>query len=210
MWRRTDLHQLRQYDGDLTKGIVDSWWPMVNAGYWYEVCGYGTTGGTNNTTLTSGSEYAVPFVLGCNATLNGIAVYCITSAASSTLRAGVRNDSGTAIPGSTVLYDGGTVASTTTGAKTWAPSLATVGGRIYWVTVTAQGGAPAIYGSSIAMPLVASSTAGTPAQADFNTGNGGGYIASGAGQGALPGSYTVTGILAGTLKIMLKFTSVSR
>jgi hypothetical protein len=212
-WHRTDLHQARYYDGDLVKGLgIDSvCLPMVNPGYWYALCGYSTTGGSSTFSTVSGTEYAMPLVCGLNGTRSGIAVNVGTGVAATTLRAGIRADSGSCTPvAAAPLYDGGTVTSTTSSqVRTWAPSLAIVAGRIYWVTITPQGGAPGITGQSIAHPLIGITTT-TPVTTDITTGSPGAYAASGAGQGALPSAYTITGVVAGSLKILVKFSAASR
>lgn len=94
--------------------------------------------------LTQSAEYGLPLFLPADKVLIGLGIDVTATAASSSIRLGVRADDGTGnLNPSTLLLDAGVVdSSSSTGFKEITGlSLALPKGR-YWLTATAQGGAP--------------------------------------------------------------------
>lgn len=97
---------------------------------------------TGNLTTTASREYAVPFILPAGRSVSSIQCVVNTAAASSVLRFGWRaNDD--AWPAG-LVSDLGTVDASTTGVKSLAAAFAPPPGRLFWITITAQGGTPAV------------------------------------------------------------------
>lgn len=148
----------------------------------------GPQGSRTTAAMTQSVEYSVPVYLAAGGTLSKIGCEITTGAASTTVRLGVRADSG-GTPGS-LLLDAGTVdgsAVTASGIEITGLSLRLAPG-LYWFTATAQGGSPTVRAQTgDQTPSVAPSLA-SAIGATTSTG----YITAATVTGALPSTYTVS------------------
>lgn len=135
-------------------------------------------------TPTQSVEYAIPVMFSA---IPGACTYIgvnVTSAvAASAARLGIRADAGLDIPfPGALITDAGTVATTGTGWKEVAITDLLVPYRLYWLTLTSQGGAPSYTGINASGWGVVSTT--NPAALALNC-----YTQTGV-TGALPADFT--------------------
>lgn len=115
---------------------------QVITGRWYGTL----VAAANNPTNPQDDLCLFPFVIPKAASFDRIAVNITTAAASTTVRLGVyAHDPATENPGA-LLFDAGTVDSSTTGTKEITISE-TLAAGIYWFATVSQGGTPALRGS---------------------------------------------------------------
>jgi lysophospholipase L1-like esterase len=154
--------------------------------------------------LTASREYAVPFEVTSEVTVNELDVEVTTAAAASTVRLGIRAHSpatGEPLSGAP-LVDAGTIDSTTTGVKPKAISSLNLKPGWYWYTVTAQGGAPTVRASApfaVAWPAP-TKAASAAAISQFNAL---GYYQDGV-TGALPSTWASSPNVFGTPRMLAK------
>jgi len=161
---------------------------IVESGKYWILAGMGSVG---TQALTASREYAVPFEITSEVTINELDVEVTTAVAATTVRLGIRpHDPLTGEPlNGAPLVDAGTIDSSTTGVKPKAlGSSLNLKPGWYWYTVTAQGGAPTVRASTPSAigwpaPIKATSAAGL---SQFNIGSG--YIQDGV-TGALPSTW---------------------
>lgn len=106
---------------------------------------YSIPGGNGvNGAIVQNDENCQPFWVKTGCTLEALAVQVSTLGASSTVRAGIRNDAGLAYPyPGTLITDYGTYDTSTTGTKTLSGLTTPLKPyTIYWLSFTEQGGTP--------------------------------------------------------------------
>lgn len=134
-----------------------------------------------NKTLTNGTAYAIPFLVGKDQTFAQWSVNIGTGAAATVIRLGVYQDDGDGAPGA-LLAEFGTVDASTAGTKVLAAIQALAAG-LWWVTVVPQGGSPALRGPDNAAPPVGGESIGSVSSQAYKM----------AGtSGALPASFVVS------------------
>jgi hypothetical protein len=154
--------------------------------------------------MTASREYAVPFEVTSEVTINELDVEVTTAVAATTVRLGIRNhDPATGEPvNGAPLLDAGTVSSATTGVKALAISSLNLKPGWYWYTCTAQGGAPTVRASAPWAVLWPAPTKGASAAAlsQFNIL---GYYQDGV-TGALPSTWASTPNAFGAPRMLVK------
>lgn len=164
-------------------------------GRWY----FEPSGPVTTLTLTAGRLYAVPLDLGSAETIDRLSIDCTTAGTdASVVRLGVYADADD-VPGS-LLVDGGTVSTLTTGAKAVTISQAVGPGRC-WLVAVAQG-------ATTTQPTLRSvgSTTNNSAVASASNANGYvGYLSASSVTGALPASFGTPGEGSGPPSIAVRF-----
>lgn len=108
---------------------------LFTAGFYYAPS---LPGNDATSSMAQSTEYAMPFIVAQRTSFDRIALEVTTQAAATTVRLGVRQDTGRGAP-STLMLDAGTVDSTSTGVKTITIDITLTPG-LYWLTATLQGG----------------------------------------------------------------------
>jgi lysophospholipase L1-like esterase len=174
---------------------------VVETGKYWILAG---AGGVSTMALTASREYAVPFEITSEVTINELDVEVTTAAAASAVRLGIRaHNPLTGEPkGGAPLVDAGTIDSTTTGVKPKAISSLNLKPGWYWYTVTAQGGAPTVRASlpyAVIAPMPTKATTAA-ALSQFNIC---GYYQDGV-TGALPSTWASTSNAFGAPRMLAK------
>lgn len=153
-----------------------------------------SSGSVSSSALTQSVEYASPVFFHKAVTLNRLGVAVTATAASSTIRLGIRNDSD-GVPG-TVVLDAGTIDSASTTGEFFITISQALSPGWYWFTATPQGGAPSAN-------IITAHNAYISGHTSYNTGftgNQNAFTQTGV-TGALGSTFTISNINFGVVVV---------